>query len=893
MHNDTETSRFVGRERELAVLSGAVASMDGGPAVLEIAGEPGIGKTRLLAEFTTLARRSGATVVTGTDEDGKPRDLREFLHTDIDRTVLVIDDVHLADPTWAETLDQLRRRPPRAPVLLVLAHRPRQTGAELRAALGAAHDGWPVTRLVLDGLAPTEIDALCEGRLHGEHRVRAHDDSGGNPRYLDVMAAGSQGPQAVAAAALPLLMETVRLPAPTRLVAHAAAVAGDPFEPGLLASVAELGQPSVLSAIDELLAADLLRPASAPGHFVFRHPVVRRSVYAAIPAAWRLGAHGRAAAVLRDRDQPEVRFAEHVERASQIGDEEAVTVLVDAAAATEAQNPATAADWYHSALRLMPDTTANRARRRTLLAATARTSGMAGRLRDCRSALTEHGPLVLAGPDTTAAGVAVWAAKLALFSGDYTTARETLRASITELTRHDPTTEHTSLRLALACTAVWDGSQAQTAEWAEEAVLAAAGSDDEILRAHALSVHATARIAGGAAGNARRSAVAAAELADRQSDTDLAGGLEMLGTLGWLETHLEQYPAAIGHFERGVAVARATGQWLAMVPLVVGLGTVSLRRGDHARAREHAELAVRLSGADGREDLRAMALWLRAQTALAMDDTEAALADSEAASLATADNSPWWRQARMVHAAARLAAGDAQGCLDTLAAAGLADLTLANLPAWNKLALAELLCEAEMPSGSRENALAVAAQARTVASGLGLPGQLAAAELIAARVSEAALETFVQALEAVKFATTSGHLTVVCRAHLTAVRALVTLGDPDRARQHLDLAGELADQTGSPALVTAVTAARTELDTPVPSSGFMLSQREFEIATLVSEGKTNRQIARLLEVSHKTVETHLSRIFAKLDVSSRAEIANLIGRSSVVARPKRPAKVPA
>ncbi|MGW4967901.1 LuxR C-terminal-related transcriptional regulator, partial [Nonomuraea sp. NPDC004186] len=75
-----------------------------------------------------------------------------------------------------------------------------------------------------------------------------------------------------------------------------------------------------------------------------------------------------------------------------------------------------------------------------------------------------------------------------------------------------------------------------------------------------------------------------------------------------------------------------------------------------------------------------------------------------------------------------------------------------------------------------------------------------------------------------------------------------------------------------------------------PREPYRLSQREFEIATLVSEGRTNRQIARQLTVSHKTVETHLARIFAKVEVSSRAELAGLVGGARVVARPRRSAK---
>ena len=57
------------------------------------------------------------------------------------------------------------------------------------------------------------------------------------------------------------------------------------------------------------------------------------------------------------------------------------------------------------------------------------------------------------------------------------------------------------------------------------------------------------------------------------------------------------------------------------------------------------------------------------------------------------------------------------------------------------------------------------------------------------------------------------------------------------------------------------------------SDGAMLSPRELEIAKLVTEGKTNRQIASTLYLSEKTVETHMSHILAKLGITSRTHVA--------------------
>ena len=49
-----------------------------------------------------------------------------------------------------------------------------------------------------------------------------------------------------------------------------------------------------------------------------------------------------------------------------------------------------------------------------------------------------------------------------------------------------------------------------------------------------------------------------------------------------------------------------------------------------------------------------------------------------------------------------------------------------------------------------------------------------------------------------------------------------------------------------------------------------LTPREIEVVRLVAEGKTNRTIAGELYVSEKTVDRHLSNVFTKLGISSRA-----------------------
>ncbi|WP_407320488.1 helix-turn-helix transcriptional regulator [Isoptericola halotolerans] len=64
---------------------------------------------------------------------------------------------------------------------------------------------------------------------------------------------------------------------------------------------------------------------------------------------------------------------------------------------------------------------------------------------------------------------------------------------------------------------------------------------------------------------------------------------------------------------------------------------------------------------------------------------------------------------------------------------------------------------------------------------------------------------------------------------------------------------------------------------PTPSAGWSaaLTEREAEVARLVTSGMTNREVAAALCVSVRTVEVHLSRVFRKLDVRSRSELVVL------------------
>ena len=93
------------------------------------------------------------------------------------------------------------------------------------------------------------------------------------------------------------------------------------------------------------------------------------------------------------------------------------------------------------------------------------------------------------------------------------------------------------------------------------------------------------------------------------------------------------------------------------------------------------------------------------------------------------------------------------------------------------------------------------------------------------------------------------------------------LGDDEMARLELDAARDVFQQLGARPDVERV----TQLTGPGTSRDATgLTSREVEVLALIATGKTNRAIAESLRISDKTVARHVSNIFIKLGLSSRA-----------------------
>ncbi len=105
------------------------------------------------------------------------------------------------------------------------------------------------------------------------------------------------------------------------------------------------------------------------------------------------------------------------------------------------------------------------------------------------------------------------------------------------------------------------------------------------------------------------------------------------------------------------------------------------------------------------------------------------------------------------------------------------------------------------------------------------------------------------------------------RARVLVARALRELGDEDSATTEFAAARRAFAEVGA---APAATEVDRLLGRARPAG---LTERELEVLKLVAEGRSNPDIARVLVLSHKTVERHLSNIFTKLDVPSRTAAA--------------------
>jgi DNA-binding CsgD family transcriptional regulator/tetratricopeptide (TPR) repeat protein len=350
---------FVGRQRERAQLDARLAAAHAGAGQLVlVAGEPGVGKTRLADEATGTARRLGFATAWGraTDEAGsppywpfrqvlralrgggrvpsdvdllgprrgeRPADERFALFEAVSDTLaaaaapdgllVVLDDVQWADPASLLLLVHLARGLDGARLAVVATYRDTETAGQdaVRAALAAMAREPAVTRIRLSGLDEAEVATQLAGVTGWAvppsvaaavcHRAR------GNPFFVAelgrLLAEPGDGtlPDGVRDAVRARLG---RLSPGCRPVVSAAAVLGSDVDASTLAAATGRPLPGVLAALDEATAAGILTDLR------FTHDLIRESARLEVPTTHRHVLHARAAEHLGGRADADRRVAE-------------------------------------------------------------------------------------------------------------------------------------------------------------------------------------------------------------------------------------------------------------------------------------------------------------------------------------------------------------------------------------------------------------------------------------------------------------------------------------------------------------------------------------------------------------------------------------------------------
>jgi DNA-binding CsgD family transcriptional regulator/tetratricopeptide (TPR) repeat protein len=900
--------------------------------ILELVGEPGTGKTHLLAELAAEASRRGFSVVRNrctenrrsalmramadllcsaavgdprkgrTAADGgqdacwpgisssEGRDLlfhavRELLGSGRSNgMVVIIDDFHWADTNSIEMIEQLIHRPADGPLLVVIAQRPRQASARLRGALAHGVELDLTHRLELASLTLPQSARLL-GLEESDPRLRQrHEDAGGVPLYLlalDGLARSGRVPEQVATL---LLDEVGQLGPCESLIVAAAAVLDDDWDLETLSAVAGVALERTREVLVLLTERDLFRPTGAGAGHAFRHRLLRRFVYATLSSAWKVAAHRRAKDFLAARGAPAGRLADHVERSLGGPDDDDRRILRQAAREALCCDPAAAAHWLRAALSIIPESEPDDRRETTSLLG--RALGMAGRLTESRDVLQEA--LQLGPADRGGGGRVVTIAFCALIEGllnNYAEARALLRAELAALGPDDLPVEAVALIIEHEMFAMLAGEPPRPEE-VDRAVRLARRHRDEAGEAGALALGGLARALADDLDGAHRLLHESTALADRLLDTAFTARPELLGLLGWAEALAGRNSDAQRHFERAAVIARRCGQAHILPVLLLGQGSTRMNRGRPDEARRVAARAAELAGDIGADHVQGLALTLEGMGAAWTGDAEAARRLVRSADeVLNRRRFHWSAFATFAGATAARLDRDPHRCLMLLREAGGPDLE--HLPAVLRPAGFEMLAGAAVEIGAtgsqlvdlRRRCESWARQAEQAAAALDRPassGYAAATRAHALRLAGDRAGATARYCRAVRLFWAAG-LTHVQALTLRTLAGLQTGAEADGTRL---LAGELAGRSGTAAVVARPGPRPAAPVLPAvagPAQGLaQLTNREREIAEIAGRGARTREIAERLTLSPRTVDVHLSRIYRKLQIPSRSALARLM-----------------
>ncbi|WP_338075059.1 helix-turn-helix transcriptional regulator [Kineococcus vitellinus] len=919
---------MIGRERELAELRGLleVVAASGAGRVAVVEGEAGIGKSTLVAALAGVAGAAGFRRLRCAGLQGGAlagfAALHELLHPVLDQVealpprqrealltafglqdgptperlliglavlglleevaaaqplLLVVEDAPWLDASSAEVIGFLARRLEGARTLLVATARtsaddadPYDSGTEVLRSAAAA-------RVRLRPLSPEHseqvLDALAVpgAQLPDSLRRRVLREAGGNPlalrEYTSALRAREGDEHGLGDGPLPttrrleaaFLSEVAELPEGSRTLLLLAAAGEEASLPQLLTAGAALG----VSAQDltPLERADLV--AVVLDRLRFRHPLLRSAVYGAAPVAERAAAHRALAAAVTDSG----RAAWH-RAAATLERDEAVAAELESAAASAAVRGAgaEAAAALRRAARFSPDA-AERVRR---LVRAAEQYRQAGLVEQAQSVLREAEPL---------ARTAQQRFELAQ-----------VRGMIGALVGGD--TDNTAEQFAFA-----------------RALAGPSGRELPEVRVQVLAAAAYG-VVNRTSGDVSVDAATWREVHDELAAVDLGGwndyqrlGLAVLDPLGQAAEVLPRLPrmarsltgamplfalAQTAEFLQDLTTARSTwasaaealnrsGSPTGACQAMSALATLRLIAGQVPEAVADAETARRTA-----RDLGLPVVEASAEATLARAHLLTGRPGEAAAAL---------RRSREAYAGSALAqpAANASWSAGLLALhehrdrEALAQLrgVLVHRPS-AQWAVADLT-EAAVRCGEPGAALDVVAEVEHAARELG-----SAHLLVLVHRSRAALEPG-RAEEhhrsALAAGADGGAPLELARTHLQFGEWLRRERRVLEAREHLDealRAFEAAGAGSGPHATRAAAELRAAGSVPMgrstATSAPALTAQELQIARLAAEGLSNKEIADRVYLSHRTVSSHLYKVFPKLGIASRHQLGAALRR---------------